>query len=1367
MRHLLRLSALILLLALCFACSDNGGQASVPGSEAEPAAALPAAPEPRSAEPDAGADPEAVLRTEPEVVVPQPAAVFFPASTPHVVIDSPADMSVYGSKVTVAGRVSDSEARPGSTRDLKDVTWVIPGSEQGGRVDYREDGTFGFSYSTRGFQGHHFLSVRAQSKANRFFEKVIALLEGGNYPGFEITSPLDGSLYAAEVHVSGRSSVEGGPASMDSLSWTLSGGDRGGQVTVSEQGTFTFSFPTAGLTGEQTLTLRAVNRQGRFAERSLKLRGPVEAVAEVEGVAEAAAKAPVIVLTSPADGSAYGSTVGSSLVVEGYLRPAAVIRSLTYRLSGGGEAAGGRAGELAYNQSTGIFSFELDTEGLSGPQTLELAAVDRDGRPVLAALRLSDGNQGPVIDLTMPENNSFYRTTVSVVGRVGNSLEDPERADKVRSLSCRLLEDPSRQSDIAFDPKTGVFSVDFSAMGFRGRQNLEFIAENSLGRRSLITLSLRDGNLRPVLVIDRPQDLGSYGAWVSVSGTLTEAGGGYMPIEALQSLTYLVASAERFDPDTELRGDISFSGNSRFQFLFPGSRLSGPQKVTVKAQAYNGNSGEAVLVLEKGDSDLPSFRALPGDRQVTLTWDPLPLAAAYSLAYSEAEARAAEKPPLRLDNVSAPLTVRGLENGRLYSFKLSAAASESKEEYTSSSRQSIPLSPRTLMPSVRGEYEKIDVSWPGIPGSRGYELWRGVDDPEDLQKLAGDLSGTVYEDTEVLYGKTYSYAVKPSLPESPLSRSVSAQTMPFPVQKLVANGSNRDVRALAIAAKGSYAFVAAGSQGMCVVDVADPAEPKTVGTLASFDARAVDCAGDYVYLADGEKGLKVIDVSEPSRPQQVGFRITFAAQDVRVRGDFAYVADGEKGLKVIDIREPRYPVRVASLETQDARGVDMRGDRLYLADGDGGLKVVDISDPAQPRLSGAFPLEDVRAVAVGGRYAGLAAGTQGLIILDISDSAYPRAVGRYASPDVLDVAVCGQYLFLADRYEGVTVIDIADPTQPVKFASLKSEGVVGLAVRNEFAYVARESGLQVVSVRIEGKSRQLAAVETRGKAYALALSGDYAYVADHQEGLKVIDVSAPASVSQASLAGFCDTEYAADVAVKDGYAYVADGPRGLKIIDVEAAWDGDPATQPEVAGNFDSEGNARGLSLQDELLFVADGETGLQILDVRQPGHPVWLAEDGGPDARDVLVREQRAFVIGSEGLRALDVSDPAHPRPLGYFATGAGSRLALSGDILYAVTASGLWLLNVSDPAEILPLGFYGTTSAEDLCVEGDYAYLAEGLDGLTVLDIRDPGNLLRVSSCDEVYAVGVAVRDRYAFVADSSGLKVIDILIPPWLKY
>jgi len=51
-------------------------------------------------------------------------------------------------------------------------------------------------------------------------------------------------------------------------------------------------------------------------------------------------------------------------------------------------------------------------------------------------------------------------------------------------------------------------------------------------------------------------------------------------------------------------------------------------------------------------------------------------------------------------------------------------------------------------------------------------------------------------------------------------------------------------------------------------------------------------------------------------------------------------------------------------------------------------------------------------------------------------------------------------------------------------------------------------------------------------------------------------------------------------------------------------------------------------------------------------------------------------------------------------------------------------------------------------------------------VLDVSQLESLRPVSACPEVYAVGVAARGDYAFVADSKGLQIIRILIPEWLR-
>src|SRR6056297_930181 len=56
------------------------------------------------------------------------------------------------------------------------------------------------------------------------------------------------------------------------------------------------------------------------------------------------------------------------------------------------------------------------------------------------------------------------------------------------------------------------------------------------------------------------------------------------------------------------------------------------------------------------------------------------------------------------------------------------------------------------------------------------------------------------------------------------------------------------------------------------------------------------------------------------------------------------------------------------------------------------------------------------------------------------------------------------------------------------------------------------------------------------------------------------------------------------------------------------------------------------------------------------------------------------------------------------------------------------------------------------DAAESGDYAYVADGGDGLEVVDVSDPANPNEVGQFDDGrYACGVYVRGGYAYVADS----------------
>ena len=79
------------------------------------------------------------------------------------------------------------------------------------------------------------------------------------------------------------------------------------------------------------------------------------------------------------------------------------------------------------------------------------------------------------------------------------------------------------------------------------------------------------------------------------------------------------------------------------------------------------------------------------------------------------------------------------------------------------------------------------------------------------------------------------------------------------------------------------------------------------------------------------------------------------------------------------------------------------------------------------------------------------------------------------------------------------------------------------------------------------------------------------------------------------LAGACNTpDSARDIHVSGDYAFVADYESGLQVIDIT-----DP-TNPTLAGDYDTPGYAWGVYVSGDYAFVADGYySGLQLIDIR------------------------------------------------------------------------------------------------------------------------------------------------------------------------
>lgn len=117
-----------------------------------------------------------------------------------------------------------------------------------------------------------------------------------------------------------------------------------------------------------------------------------------------------------------------------------------------------------------------------------------------------------------------------------------------------------------------------------------------------------------------------------------------------------------------------------------------------------------------------------------------------------------------------------------------------------------------------------------------------------------------------------------------------------------------------VAVQFRYAWVC-DSEGLKVLDVTQLDQPRLVTGLPIPGARTVYVARTYAYVAAGRNGLYIVDVKRPEAPfvDQVftaGGCLT-DVHDVKLgityNSEFAYLADGANGLRVVQLTSPETP----------------------------------------------------------------------------------------------------------------------------------------------------------------------------------------------------------------------------------------------------------------------------------------------------------------------------------------------------------------------------------------------------------------------------------------------------------------------------
>jgi hypothetical protein len=353
----------------------------------------------------------------------------------------------------------------------------------------------------------------------------------------------------------------------------------------------------------------------------------------------------------------------------------------------------------------------------------------------------------------------------------------------------------------------------------------------------------------------------------------------------------------------------------------------------------------------------------------------------------------------------------------------------------------------------------------------------------------------------------------------------------------------------------------------------------------------------------------------------------------------------------------------------------------------------------------------------------------------------------------------GRYAYVGEGREGFHAVVWTEADEP--------QAVIGSHLQ-KIAYPANYKK----HVDVGGELQE--AYEHSGKDIQdIVLRGEYLYTANGPGGFEAFDVAdidqkgfseriVSAPVSPLGQRTRIHTKYATSVALPStlaldptrlhlpeneeqpidpfyAFVYVSDREEGLVIPNVATLVDGNPDN------NF----------LNDAVRFNPDG-----VLS----------------GAAFVAAAGHRLYMTTPRGLYVVDVSDPMHPRIAGQLTNGFLRNprcVAIQFRYGFITDDDGLKIVDLTEPTRPVPLprATVRLRNAGRLYVARTYAYVANGPEGLAIVDVENPES----PHLEQMFDAGGALNDtravqigsvsasQYALVADGrNGLRVVQLISP-----
>ena len=496
-----------------------------------------------------------------------------------------------------------------------------------------------------------------------------------------------------------------------------------------------------------------------------------------------------------------------------------------------------------------------------------------------------------------------------------------------------------------------------------------------------------------------------------------------------------------------------------------------------------------------------------------------------------------------------------------------------------------------------------------------------------------------------------------------------------------------------LAVSGDYAYIAAGSAGMQIIDISDPANPTSVVTLAggsgSGYAEGINVTSTHAYLGNGA-GTEIFDISDPTNASLVGtLEADGWVQDAMPISNYVYSCVWSSGIDVIDVSDPTNPTYVSTLSNPKNADIMFDGNYGYIATREYGVTVIDVTDPSAPTTITTYDTDGVvRKVSFGSINM---SGTQTGHIF----AAEVSLLSAVNVSDLNNVSVSG-------------AVAVAAPAHGLCYSSLLSGNT---------AYLAYRYYVRAIDITNPSAMTELGSIHLADTAMVKKVVGkdNIVFAGTRYGGLRPIDFSDPANPVWLTTVIEDRTN---DVAIAGDYVYAATANNGIGIVNVATA--SSPTLVGYASGSTDNGRYGEGVAAYGNTM-VQSTWGALFFYDISSPESPSlqdtvalvtgssWLSLDAG-----------HAYVHDFDTLRIYDISDLTNVTQISaVFTDGSWDGDAFrEGDFVYVnIEEGGIKVFDVADitaPVEVASIDPLNVARA--ITVRDGYAYVAEKSGGFSV---------------------------------------------------